>query len=290
MAATFAPTLINCGSAAYRRVGTVAVATIAAYSVGCFAGFAVLLARARPDKHPNRQLSLAIRFLHSEYRPEYFFWELMEMLRRFVLVGVFVVVEQGSVEQLAYATLFSIAFSIVQAACAPYRMPSDNAMALGCSLALSVLFVICMIYKYGELTDLDDVQAGMTSEQKINYAPPYVSLSFIALACCVGAFIMLGASTFIQLGVERRRKLFEARAAKARRLRWGDDGTEVFLGALIIPNVSRPTLRRRLRSRRSPHDSTLPEPRVGHGAGPDAHHQAAALGDAARYQGLPRRG
>ena len=226
---------INCGSAAYRRVGTVAVATIAAYSVGCFAGFAVLLARARPDKHPNRQLSLAICFLHSEYRPEYFFWELMEMLRRFVLVGVFVVIEQGSVEQLAYATLFSIVFGIVQAACAPYRMPSDNAMALGCSLALSVLFVICMIYKYGELTDLDDVQAGMTSEQKINYAPPYVSLSFIALACCVGAFIMLGASTFIQLGVERRRKLFEARAAKARRLRWGDDGTEVFLGALIIP-------------------------------------------------------
>ena len=78
-------------------------------------------------------LSRAIAFLHSEYKPAFYWvrrglrasadpvpfavalskagvrlacaqWELMEMARRFVLVGIFVRVAPGSIEQVVSAT------------------------------------------------------------------------------------------------------------------------------------------------------------------------------------------
>ena len=60
--------------------------------MACLFFFALLLWHARPDKYPHSKLSVAIRFLHSEYHPAFFYWELAEMLRRLVLVGIFVIV------------------------------------------------------------------------------------------------------------------------------------------------------------------------------------------------------
>ena len=39
-------------------------------------------------------------FLHSEYKPYVYWWELVEMLRRLVLVGLFVLYERGSLMQV----------------------------------------------------------------------------------------------------------------------------------------------------------------------------------------------
>ena len=38
-------------------------------------------------------LSRAISFLHHEYEPHMFWWEVIEMLRRFVLVGLMVLMQ-----------------------------------------------------------------------------------------------------------------------------------------------------------------------------------------------------
>ena len=76
------------------------------------------------------------------------------MLRRFMLVGVFVIVKQGSVDQIAFASLLSSIFLATQTTCAPFRTASDDYMARGCSLCLSLLFIICVIYKYAQLTQL----------------------------------------------------------------------------------------------------------------------------------------
>ena len=59
---------------------------------------ALLLFTARHAivRGPTTTLSRAVRFLHAEYSPGCFAWELMEMGRRFLLVGVFVVFMQVS--------------------------------------------------------------------------------------------------------------------------------------------------------------------------------------------------
>ena len=83
-------------------------------------------------------------------------WELMEMSRRFLLVGLFVVwpFQQGQVMQLGFAAVVAMAYLMVQSQAAPYRSPVDNMLALGCSFSICILLTCCIFYKYVSLTEL----------------------------------------------------------------------------------------------------------------------------------------
>ena len=63
-------------------------------------------------------LSHALRFVFDDYEPSYFWWEVLEMLRRFVLVGLMSIIPTpnhvGSVVQLVIATLISILYLMFQ--------------------------------------------------------------------------------------------------------------------------------------------------------------------------------
>ena len=51
----------------------------------------------------------------------------------------------------------------------PYRGLLDNYLALGCSLSLTVMFLICNYYKYSSLTSLRDISKHMSSEQLLDF-------------------------------------------------------------------------------------------------------------------------
>ena len=57
--------------------------------------------------------------------PRTFWWELMEMMRKFLLVGLFVIVAAGTIIQISLGTLFSAAFLLVQVQAAPCTCPLD---------------------------------------------------------------------------------------------------------------------------------------------------------------------
>jgi hypothetical protein len=63
------------------------------------------------------------------------------------LVGVFVVIEQGSVLQLMIGTTFSACYMLIQMQVSPYHEMSADYLANGCSLALLVFFLCCIAYK-----------------------------------------------------------------------------------------------------------------------------------------------
>ena len=115
------------------------------------------------------------------------------MMRRFVLVGVFVVVQPGSVEQLAYGSFVSLLYLAIQLTAKPFKGRADDFLAATCSLALSMLFILCLLYKYGALTQLDDVQEVMSLELYSDYVLSYVSLSGILWVTCMSTFAALGA-------------------------------------------------------------------------------------------------
>ena len=50
-------------------------------------------------------LTKATMFLHREYEEKAFWWELIEMFRRFFLVGLMVVIAEGTLLQLVIGTL-----------------------------------------------------------------------------------------------------------------------------------------------------------------------------------------
>ena len=60
----------------------------------------------------------------------------MEMVRRFLLVGLFVIgpYHPGSMMQLAVAALTWIVYLVAQAQAMPYRSQSDN-FGIGCSFS-----------------------------------------------------------------------------------------------------------------------------------------------------------
>ena len=73
----------------------------------------------------------------------------MEMGRRFLLVGLFVVwpFKQGTIMQVAIANLTALLFLVLQLQVMPYRSLMDDYLALGCSLSLSVMLLCTIFYK-----------------------------------------------------------------------------------------------------------------------------------------------
>ena len=69
----------------------------------------------------------------TEYQPTFFWWELAEMLRRFILVGLFVIIEPGTVIQLVSGTLVCIAYFTMQVQTAPYKSMTDGYIAMSAS-------------------------------------------------------------------------------------------------------------------------------------------------------------
>jgi len=226
---------IRRGSIQDDNARAVAIVAILLYPVGMWLFFGALLLKAGTAilrKQPT-PLSKAIAFLHREYEESFYWWELVEMLRRFVLVGVFVVEPgQGRVEQLAYAMIVSICFLALQLNAAPYHEPTDDFLAGGCSLLLAVLFVCSIFFKYAELTDSSAVQVIMNREQKDTYKPSFVAISAVVAGTSVGAFIVLALIVGLQAAKEARWVREARREAKARRLRYKDNEQEV-----IVPDI-----------------------------------------------------
>lgn len=104
---------------------------IAVYPFGMIVVTALLLYKAKAaivKKRPTI-LSNSIRFLYKEYETDYYAWELMEMIRRVVVVGVLVLVDRGSVFQIALGTVFCAAYSLLVTQAGPYHESADDFLA-----------------------------------------------------------------------------------------------------------------------------------------------------------------
>ena len=129
------------------------------YPIGWTATTAVLLAVARKaitGKARETALSRALSFVYGEYAPEFFWWEVLEMVRRFLLAGLMSIVNEGSVVQIVLATLFCILYLVIQLQAKPFKNPSDDYVALASSASLAVLFFSCVVLKVGTSTPLPD--------------------------------------------------------------------------------------------------------------------------------------
>ena len=226
---------IECGTAAHDDAKNLAWVAIIIYPCGMLALNASLLFAARHailKKRPTK-LSSAISFLYREYETHFFWWELVEMLRRFVLVGL-MVLAQGSMLQLIMGTLLSAVFLLFQVQAAPYESMSDDFLSSGANFALVAIFLCSYAFKEAALTGLADVQSKMSDEQRDVYVISTLSLTIIVTASVLGALSLSFILFVMQLTVEGRRLRKEARASKARRLRLLATGEEAH--APVLPS------------------------------------------------------
>eukprot|EP00966_Prymnesium_polylepis_P244491 5655022-Prymnesium_polylepis.1 len=80
---------MRCYSDEHDALTALAYALIGLWPVGSVALFGglVLLARARLRLHTADEFTHAIRFLHQDFTTECFYWSIVELVQRQVLVG-----------------------------------------------------------------------------------------------------------------------------------------------------------------------------------------------------------
>ena len=129
---------IECDSPEHASVMAVAWVAIVVYPIGIWLGCAALLwkASAAIVSGEPTPFSRSISLLHREYKATTYWWELMEMLRKFFLVGLFVVLEPGTILQITCGTIVCATYLMVQLQADPYKQRSDNYLAVASSFAL----------------------------------------------------------------------------------------------------------------------------------------------------------
>ena len=95
--------------------------------------------------------------------------------------------------------------------------------------------------RYASLTDLVDIRNKMNDEQKEIFVMDSAIFTLLLFVSILGGLIALKIIFAIQLAVERKARAKEKRTAKARRLRWTVDDSEVELGKPTIPPCIEPS-------------------------------------------------
>ena len=83
------------------------------------------------------------------------------MLRKLLLVGLFVPLAPGSILQITIGTIVCAVHLLVQLVARPYKNPMDDYLAQGSSFSLLMLFICCLIYKFDALTASEALQVGL---------------------------------------------------------------------------------------------------------------------------------
>ena len=115
----------------YKRLTNVAIVAIILYPVGISVTTALLLYIARVPLRAglSTDFTQAISFLHEEYELTFFWWELVEQLKKLLLVGFAVFITPGSLSQLVFGLLVGLFFFLFTIECRPYLHSSDNSLA-----------------------------------------------------------------------------------------------------------------------------------------------------------------
>ena len=149
------------------------------------------------------------------------------MLRRFVLVGIMVVVvESGSMLQIILGTLATAIFLLLQLQARPYKSPFEDQLASAASFSLLVFFLASYAFKDAALVDLPAIQAKMSIEQKSTYVVETRMLTFILLGSLIGTLLISCAIFIIMIYVERQHRMREEAARLLRKLWYSESNTE----------------------------------------------------------------
>ena len=174
-------------TAEYASVQRLTVVAILCYPIAVPLAYVLLLLRARRaivSRHPSG-LSRALAFLHRDYAPRYFYWQVLEEAKKLALVGFASLISPGSLMQLVAAFCFCLVFMLIVSTTTPYVHADDNFFAEACAFLLIAVFFFSVILQTGALTDA--VAGSLASDVARRLHVDIGALSFLLVASLVGA-------------------------------------------------------------------------------------------------------
>ena len=91
-------------------------------------------------------------FLIADYKPQFFYWDCFEMLRKVCITGLLIFVSRGSFFQLVVTTLLCIGFGFTAAWFQPYSSRAANMFKVGTEATLLITLSIAGFIRV-DLTD-----------------------------------------------------------------------------------------------------------------------------------------
>lgn len=149
----------------YMRIRILASLAILFYSIGIPFASAALLFTCRRELQSGRPLSAlsrGLQFIYKDYQPPMYFWEIFIMMQKLLLVGMFSLVQQGSLMQAAVGTTASIGFLVLHMGARPFAAGVDNILGTATNFCLTMLLFAVVLLKVAVLRE--EVSDYLTSE------------------------------------------------------------------------------------------------------------------------------
>ena len=179
-------------SAEYERVRTLAYVAILLFPFGVPCFYLVLLLRNRRAliRSQHTEMTKALAFLCKEYEPEWFWWEIVEVAKKMLLVGFFALepFHPGTITQLVVALLVCLTFMMLQMQAAPFRNHEDDFLSMATSFSLVLVFFMSVILKVGSLQE--ELDAYLSEEQRRVFGVDAWWVAFLLIAGTVGALVL----------------------------------------------------------------------------------------------------
>jgi hypothetical protein len=137
---------INCDSPAHTAIAVVDIFCILIYPVGIPITFLGLLWRDERSRHLKETVkevaspsgagdataavpavaNSSYEFLRQDYKPEFYYYEIVVLSEKLVLTGLLIFVDQGSIFQAFVGACVAFGFFAAQVKCEPFVNPIDN--------------------------------------------------------------------------------------------------------------------------------------------------------------------
>jgi hypothetical protein len=153
----------------YASLTSLAWVLVALWPIGMLVVYATMLlpcGKTIIHEEPATWLVRATAFLHIDYKPHFFWWEILSLFQRTVVTGWLMLFVDASKPFLRLFTAFIVsqAYLIVLLACRPCRRAFDNVMAVGTQVLFVCLFLgAVLVHLY------EDIANGTSGSKELAY-------------------------------------------------------------------------------------------------------------------------
>ena len=197
-------------------------AVLCVYALGVPCVYALLLFSERRTimDEDHTPLADALAFLHEDYKPSCYGWDLAVFVHKLTTVGFSSLIMPGTMSQLVVAMLIMLTFQLLIILKRPYRSPEAGLLALVEQTFLLIFMVLCFIVKAEQLAlQLPEDQMTEEVHRAFFYDTELIANSMVAslaVAVAVAAFMSLHQATPAVLETWKEARAFGIAESTAR--------------------------------------------------------------------------
>ena len=152
---------IQCGSGGHSQLVALAITGLVVFGIGIPAWLFIELYRNRGHLHDKSHDKYHLtRFrlgdFFKTYEPDWFYWEVVVVFEKALLVGMLGAIEQYSPTQLMVGSFMCIVYTLLVLRVAPYESDQDDWLAFLCTLSLTITYVAGILVALDERNTNDE--------------------------------------------------------------------------------------------------------------------------------------